>query len=209
MYRVKVDVSPNSPTEVPAQPAQFVATDINSAGMSLSFVAPGVGTQQLRVSGYEVRVRAGTELTATNFADSMPVTAKVTPEDAGHLQTFDLTGLLPETDYWVGIRAYDGCHNNGALAITKITTDARVNGSVDACFVATAAYGSLMANDVEMLRHFRDSKLRSNAIGEFGVEAYYTFGPLVANIIGESDVLRTSARDVLRPFVERIRKLSF
>lgn len=209
MYRVKVDVSPNSPTEVPAQPAQFVATDINSAGMSLSFVAPGVGTQQLRVSGYEVRVRAGTELTATNFADSMPVTAKVTPEDAGHLQTFDLTGLLPETDYWVGIRAYDGCHNNGALAITKITTDARVNGSVDACFVATAAYGSLMANDVEMLRHLRDSKLRSNAIGEFGVEAYYTFGPLVANIIGESDVLRTSARDVLRPFVERIRKLSF
>ncbi len=209
MYRVKVDVSPNSPTEVPAQPAQFVATDVNSAGMSLSFVAPGVGTQQLRVAGYEIRVRAGTEMTAANFADSMPVTAKVTPEDAGHLQTFDLTGLLLETDYWVGIRAYDGCHNSGALAITKITTDARVNGSVDACFVATAAYGSLMANDVEMLRHFRDSKLRSNAIGEFGVEAYYTFGPLVANIIGESDVLRTSARDVLRPFVERIRKLSF
>jgi len=208
-YRVKVDVSPNSPTEVPAQPSQLVATEINSAGMSLSFVAPGVGTQQLRVAGYEIRVRASTPMTAENFADSMPVTAKVSPVDAGHLQSFDLTGLLPETDYWVGIRAYDGCHNSGTLAITKITTDARVNGSVDACFVATAAYGSLMANDVEMLRHFRDSKLRSNAIGEFGVEAYYTFGPLVANIIGESDVLRTSARGMLRPLVERIRKLSF
>ena len=209
MYRVKVDVSPNSPTEVPSKPAQFVATEVTSAGMSLSFIAPGVGTQLLRVAGYEVRVRAGTEMTAANFADSMPVTAKVTPEDPGHLQTFDLTGLLPETDYWVGVRAYDGCRNGGAIAFTKVTTAARVNGSVDACFVATAAYGSIMANDVELLRHFRDSMLRSNALGELGVEAYYTFGPLVANLVGESDVLRTSARDALRPFVERIRRLSF
>ncbi len=209
MYRVKVQVSPNSPTEVPAQPSQLVATEVNSGGMSLSFVAPGVGSQQLRVAGYEIRVRASSEMTADNFADSMPVTAKVVPVDAGHPQSFDLTGLLPETDYWVGIRAYDGCHNNGTLAIMKVTTDARVNGSVDACFVATAAYGSLMANDVEMLRHFRDAMLRSNALGELGVEAYYTFGPLVASVIGESDLARTTARDALRPLVERIRKLSF
>ena len=209
MYRVKVDVSPNSPTEVPAQPGQLAATDVTSAGATLSFVAPGVGTQLLRVAGYEIRVRASTPLTEANFADSMPVTAKVAPEDAGHLQGFEIAGLLPETDYWIGVRAYDGCHNSGTLAITKVTTAARVNGSVDACFVATAAYGSLMANDVEMLRHFRDAMLRSNALGELGVEAYYTFGPLVANLVGESDVLRTTARAGLQPVVERIRRLAF
>jgi hypothetical protein len=209
MYRVKVEVSPNVPSEVPAQPTQLIATDVSGMSMSMSFVAPGVGTQQLRVAGYEIRVRASDEMTAGNFDDSMPVTAKVTPDDPGHLQTFDLSGLLPETDYWIGVRAYDGCHNPGDVAIAKITTAARVSGSVDACFVATAAYGSLMANDVELLRHFRDSKLETNTIGELAVETYYTFGPAIAGVVGESDLLRSSARDALAPIIERVRKLSF
>jgi hypothetical protein len=209
MYRVKLQVSQNVASEVPAAPTSLVATDVNSAGMSMSFVAPGVGTQQLRVAGYEIRVRANDEMTAANFANSMPVTAKVVPDDPGHLQSFDLAGLLPETDYWVGVRAYDGCHNSGDLAITKITTAARVSGAVDACFVATAAYGSIMANDVELLRHFRDSLLRTNALGELGVEAYYTFGPAVAGVVGESDMLRTTARDLLQPIIAWARRLAF
>jgi len=190
-------------------PGNLVATAVNGSGLSMSFIAPGVGQDQIRVAGYEIRVRASDEMTAANFADSMPVTAKVTPEDPGHLQTFDLDGLLPETDYWIGIRAFDGCHNGGDVAITKVTTAARVSGAVDACFVATAAYGSVMANDVELLRHFRDSLLRTNALGELGVEAYYTFGPAVAGVVGESDLLRSSARDALAPIIDRVRKLRF
>ncbi len=209
LYRVKLQVSENVATEVPAAPVQLEATDVNGAGLSMSFLAPGVGTQQLRVAGYEIRVRANDEMTAANFADSMPVTAKVVPEDPGHLQSFDLAGLLPETDYWIGVRAFDGCHNSGELAITKVTTSARVSGAVDACFVATAAYGSIMANDVELLRHFRDALLRSNALGELGVEAYYTFGPAVAGVVGESDTLRLTARGLLRPIVAWVRGLAF
>jgi len=209
MYRVKVVVSQNVATEVPAMPGNFEATSVNGSGMSMSFIAPGVGQEQIRVAGYEIRVRASDEMTQANFADSMPVTTKVTPDDPGHLQTFDLDGLLPETDYWVGIRAFDGCHNGGDVAIAKVTTSARVSGAVDACFVATAAYGSVMANDVETLRHFRDSLLRTNALGELGVEAYYTFGPAIAGVVGESDPLRAIARDALRPLVERVRRLAF
>ncbi|MEO6774682.1 MAG: fibronectin type III domain-containing protein [Kofleriaceae bacterium] len=209
MYRVKVAVSPNVATEVPAIPSNLVAMDVNSSGLAMSFIAPGVGQDQLRVAGYEIRVRASTEMTAANFADSMPVTAKVTPEDPGHLQTFDLDGLLPDTDYWIGIRAFDGCHNGGDVAIARVTTAARLSGAVDACFVATAAYGSVMANDVELLRHFRDSLLRTNALGELGVETYYTFGPAIAGIVGESDTLRETARAALRPLVERVRGLAF
>ena len=162
---------------------------------SWACVAPGIGTQGEQVTGYDVRIRASEELTAANFDDSMPVTAHVLPSAPGSTQTFDLTGLLPETDYWVGVRAYDGCHNSGDVAITKITTAARVSGSVDACFVATAAYGSVMANDVELLRHFRDAKLQTTTIGELAVETYYTFGPAIAGVVGESDLLRSTARD--------------
>ena len=209
MYRVKVEVSPNVPSQVPGAPQQLLSTTETSASISMSFVAPGVGTSQVRVAGYEIRIRANDPITAANFEDSTPVTAKVAPDDPGHVQSFDLTGLLPETTYYVGVRAYDGCHNLGDLAISEVTTSARVNGAVDACFVATAAYGSLMANDVEMLRHFRDAKLQTNALGELAVETYYTFGPAIAGIIGESDLLRSTARDALKPVIERVRKISF
>ena len=117
--------------------------------------------------------------------------------------------LLPQTHYWIGIRAFDDCRNVGPLTVIDVTTSQRETGEVDACFVATAAYGSLLANDVEMLRHFRDSYLRNNVLGELLVEAYYTFGPALAGVIGESDDLRGIARDALDPLVDAVRGLSF
>jgi hypothetical protein len=209
MYRVRVTVRTIDDTDLPGVPRALQPTAIDTNSMTLSFVAPGIGTQGTAVTGYDVRIRASDELTASNFDASMPVTAHVMPSAPGATQTFDLTGLLPETDYWIGIRAYDGCHDNGDVAIVKVTTAARTSGSVDACFVATAAYGSLLANDVELLRHFRDASLETNALGELGVEAYYTFGPAVAGVVGESDLLRSSARDGLAPIIERVRRLRF
>jgi hypothetical protein len=209
MYRVRVVVSPNVAADLPGAPEQLQSLAITGSGNTLGFYAPGIGPQHLRATGYEIRVRANDEMTPDNFADSMPVTTHVMPDDAGTFQTFDLAGLLPETDYWVGIRAFDGCHNTGDLAIQKFTTLNRASGAVDACFVATAAYGSVMANDVELLRHFRDSLLETNVLGELGVEAYYTFGPAVAGTIGESDLLRASARDALAPVIARVRRLAF
>jgi hypothetical protein len=93
--------------------------------------------------------------------------------------------------------------------VIELTTSERETGEVDACFVATAAYGSLLANDVEMLRHVRDSVLRTNVAGELLVEAYYTFGPALAGLVGESEELRGLARDVLDPLVEWVKELSF
>jgi hypothetical protein len=206
MYRVRVVVSPYVPTDVPGAPDQVASSKITSAGSTVTFVAPGVGPQGLRVTGYEIRIRANEPITEANFADSMPITVKVMPEDPGSVQSFDLTNLLPETDYYVGIRAYDGCHNSSTLAVTQFTTGERVSGSVDACFIATAAYGSVMADDVDMLRRFRDALLRRSVLGELAVETYYMFGPAVGNVVGESDLLRHTARDLLAPVVESVKQ---
>jgi hypothetical protein len=62
-----------------------------------------------------------------------------------------------------------------------------------------------MANDVGMLRRFRDAALRKSVLGELFVESYYTFGPPVAAVTGESELLRASARDALAPLVARVR----
>ena len=209
MYRVEVVLNDQSMAVIPSEPSQLQATNVTSSDLAMSFVAPGIGSGTSNVSGYDIRVRADDAMTSTNFDDSTAVTASVTPAAPGTVQTFDVSGLLPSTDYWVGIRAYNGCHINGDVAIVHVTTADRESGEVDACFVATAAYGSIMANDVELLRHFRDTFLESNVIGELGVEAYYTFGPAVAGVIGESDLLRTTARDMLGPIVRFIRHLRF
>ena len=209
MYRAKVVLNDQSMSVLPGAPTQVQASSVTSSDITMSFLAPSIGTGSDKVSGYEIRVRADDAMTTDNFEDSTAVTASVTPAAPGTAQSFDITGLLPSTDYWVGIRAFNGCRNTGDLVIVHVTTADRESGTVDACFVATAAYGSIMANDVELLRHFRDTFLESNVIGELGVEAYYTFGPAVAGVIGESDFLRSMARDLLAPIVRYVRHLRF
>ena len=209
MYRVQVDVNPEADSIPPAAPMQMATSAINGASAQVSFIAPGDDGTTGTASGYDIRLRAGSELTADNFDSSMPVTVSVAPTSAGSTQSFELDGLLPETDYWVGIRAYDNCFNKGPLAIVHFTTAARQSGEVNACFIATAAYGSLMANEVEHLRRFRDVLLERNVLGELAVETYYTFGPAVAGVVGESELLRATARDVLAPIVSFVRRLAF
>jgi hypothetical protein len=207
-YRVRVIARNENDSIPPAAPAnpQVQSTDVQSA--TLTFIAPGDDGTVGRVSGYEIRYRASDTITDANFGSSI-LAASPPPVDPGAVQTVTIDKLLPETDYSVGVRAYDKCHNLGPLVVMSFRTGDRQAGTVDACFVATAAYGSLLATDVGMLRHFRDSMLKSSVLGELAVETYYTFGPAMAGVIGESDLLRATARTILAPIVAWVRTLAF
>ena len=87
-------------------------------------------------------------------------------------------------------------------------TSERDIGEVAWCFVATAAYGSGLEEDVDMLRRFRDRFLRTHVTGELLVSGYYTFGPALARLIAPSDTARRAARASLAPIVEAIREFS-
>jgi hypothetical protein len=207
MYRVRVKATSQPDFALPDAPTGLVAKAVGSTTATLQFVEPGEDGSVGVVTGYEIRIRANSEMTADNFADSMMVLSSVTPVGPGNLATVELTGLLPETEYWIGVRAFDDCYNLGPLVVTKLTTADRQVAEVDACFVATAAYGSLMANDVQMLRRTRDLFLRRSVLGELAVVSYYTFGPALAGVVGESELLRATARDVLAPIIAWVRRL--
>jgi len=63
------------------------------------------------------------------------------------------------------------------------------------CFIATAAYGTPTAEQLNILREFRDEVLLPNRVGAELVSFYYRVSPPVANFISRHEVLRTIVRE--------------
>jgi hypothetical protein len=69
------------------------------------------------------------------------------------------------------------------------------------CFIATAAYGTPMAQQIQILREFRDEYLLTNPLGQALVDLYYGVSPPVAEFITEHPSLRPLVRAGLLPAV--------
>jgi photosystem II stability/assembly factor-like uncharacterized protein len=74
-------------------------------------------------------------------------------------------------------------------------------GSGGDCFIATAAYGSDMEDDVMLLRQFRDERLLTSSAGRTFVDAYYRYSPPVADAIAGSEGVKAVVRTALTPLV--------
>ena len=207
-YRVRVQAFTETDTVRPGAPANLDVVDLKTTTATVTFDAPGDDDQTGKVRRYEVRYAAGT-MDESTFASGIEIKPDLVIGDAGERLEFPMTGLLNGTTYTVGIRAFDDCLNKGPVAFVTFQTPDRVEAEVDWCFIATAAYGSTMANDVEMLRRFRDFFLRQTVLGELAIEAYYTFGPAVSGVVGESELLRATARAMLEPIVSTVKVLRF
>ena len=62
------------------------------------------------------------------------------------------------------------------------------------CFIATAAYGTDTAEEINLLRAFRDVVLLSSGAGTEFVSLYYAVSPAIAKVIWQHDFLRTAVR---------------
>jgi len=62
------------------------------------------------------------------------------------------------------------------------------------CFIATAAYGTDTARELDILREFRDEVLLPNSLGAEFVSLYYKTSPPIANFISQHEVLKTAVR---------------
>jgi hypothetical protein len=69
------------------------------------------------------------------------------------------------------------------------------------CFIATAAYGTPMAEEIGILREFRDEYLLTNAVGRALVDIYYRVSPPIAEFITEHPSLKPIVRAGLLPAV--------
>ena len=135
-------------------------------------------------------VGAGTNVTFTLPApDGDPIYVQ-TDENGKARYKPSITGNLR-------IRVLD---NNLATAAEE-TVDVIARG-VSPCFIATAAYGTPLHEDIDVLRDFRDEYLMTNPIGRTFVEIYYTTSPPIADVIRENEGLRTIVREgLVKPLV--------
>jgi hypothetical protein len=65
------------------------------------------------------------------------------------------------------------------------------------CFIATAAYGTPSARQIDVLREFRDEVLLKSIAGSQFVCLYYQLSPPIADFIAGNELLRTLVRDTL------------
>ncbi len=120
----------------------------------------------------------------------------------------DLYDITPDIKYYVRAYAVTAEVTETSEDGETVTTSSQViygNQLVfktrDACFIATAAYGSILHKHVQVLRQFRDAYLKGNPLGEKFIGWYYSWSPSAAAMITDNTVLRNVVRFVLLPLV--------
>ena len=122
---------------------------------------------------------------------------------------YTFTNLEFNQDYVVTMQYEDGVKRSDCSLVKPITTVSltEANGEKNAeegdprCFIATAAYGHALADEVILLRWFRDNVLLHNVMGKRLVSAYYNWSPVVADVISTSEFLKGMVRILLWPLV--------
>jgi hypothetical protein len=164
------------------------------------------------------------------FRSTSPITSfsGLTPIATVSSSPYSDTGVTAGQNYHYAVRWTDwrgkdstAVESNGpVLAVndnaggtgggTETTTQTPVasggGGGGGGCFIATAAYGTDMAPELDHLRGFRDQVLLPTTAGKAFVDAYYTHAPPIAQFMEDKPHVRWAVRQTLRPFVWMAKK---
>jgi uncharacterized repeat protein (TIGR02543 family) len=119
-------------------------------------------------------------------------------ESADGTHAASLTELPSNTQYQFNAQLkYDDTVIEGTTL--QFTTDkpSTPPPSGGGCFIATAAYGTPTAEQINVLRDFRDVVLLNSTVGCQFVALYYKLSPPVADFIAKNELLRTLVREFL------------
>lgn len=155
-------------------------------------------------------------ISSTLGGGTSPSTGTYTYPSGTHVQITAISDTGYRFTGWTGDFP-SGHENDNPITITmdsykSITanfTKVPTNGDKDekgGCFIATACYGTPMAEEVRALCAFRDKYLFKNPLGRGFIKFYYKYSPEVADFIRDKEVIKGIIRECLRPFIWIISK---
>jgi len=169
--------------EVVSPPTIIVTSPSNNSVIS------GVVTIAIDVEGQVSRVDF--------YIDNKLIASKTSPP--WHV-TLD-TSLESEGEHTITVKA---CNSYGE-STSKIFVIIKRGGPPSKCIIATVAYGSELAPEVQLLRSFRDQYVASTFAGSCFLqvfnELYYPWSPMIAEYIHYNEPLKAVTRVLLRPLI--------
>jgi hypothetical protein len=196
----------------PPAPPQGISADGADRAMRVVWDTPPRSTNEV-IDAYIV------SYSTTPFAGMDTATVEQKPSQRVRLSPLDdmqarITGLENGQTYHVTVRAVDwvehvsdfprdAAGNIISVTVQPVTTVtmAELVGEEGGCFIATAAYGSYEAAQVQVLREVRDRILLQTAPGRAFVRWYYEISPPSAQWIARHDGARAAVRILLWPAI--------
>jgi len=149
-------------------------------------------------------INPGTFILGIDETKTVTVTVSVKPEAAEGTYTCKIVADdLDDGTPVVG--EGNGCHIDIIVSETPTPTTTPTQTPIPTpegnggggCFIATAAYGTSTAQQLDVLRAFKDQVLLESILGPQFVAWYYQVSPPVAEFISGSSLLKTVVRELL------------
>jgi hypothetical protein len=182
-----------NPTVTP--PDQFTFTDQTGAALS-TVITSNIITVTGITSTTPISITGGTY--SINDGPYTSADGTVNPEDTVAVQQTSSESHSTTTDATLTI---GGISDTFSVTTISGSSGAGAVGSGGGCFIATAAFDSPLAGQVEILRQFRDRYLLANDLGRKFVAWYYRNGPVAANYIKDKPLVKAAVRLALYPLI--------